>query len=728
MTESENRDRVATIASMKQLFEPESIAVIGAGEHPGTPGHQLVANLVRSDFQGPVLPVNPHAEYVCGLPAVPSIGDAPYPVDLAVIVVPADAVERAVAECAAAGVGALVIISAGFAEVGPEGAERQRRVLALARSSAMRIVGPNCLGIANMAPNVRMNATFASADLPAGSVAVMTQSGAIGIAVVDGLRARGLGVSSFASVGNKADVSGNDLLRYWEQDASTRQIVLYLESFGNPRAFARIAPQTSLVKPVLAIKSGRSEVAAGAATSHTAALALPDDTVSALLRQSGVLRVDDVEELLDLCVALDSQPLPQGRNVAIVTNAGGPGVLASDACVSACLTPSSFTAATIAVLEAALGRSLQRRPGEAGPIDLRADASPQALAKVLNAVIDDPGTDAVLVVFADVSGADATPFVDAIGRVQSARPGKPMLCAFVPASNMKLAPLLATFAYPERAVRVLARLAERAEWLAEYSPVHDESPVGDPEAIRRLVDSAMAASPAGGWMKAVDAFRLVDLAGLDVAAPRYADSADAACEAATAIGYPVVLKVANPDMTHKSDSGGVKLGVDSEFEVASTFEVMHRHFGPTMGGVLVQAQTAPGLELLAGIVSHRELGPVVVIGEGGRLAEIRRDRAVRMPPLHHDEARRQLRSLRIAPLLDGFRGSPAVDCDLIADVLVRLGELAEIVPELATLDINPLIVTPRGVCAVDVKIRLQERSPDSDRPRPDTSRSDDSSS
>ena len=722
MTVLTNPDRAATVASMKRLFEPESIAVIGAGEHPGTPGHQIVANLARSDFRGPVLPVNPHAEYVCGLPAVPAIGDAPYPVDLAVIVVPADAVEHVVAECAAAGVGSLVILSAGFAEVGAEGAERQRRVVALARSGGMRLVGPNCLGIANMAPDIRMNATFASAELPAGSVAVMTQSGAIGIAVVDGLQARGLGVSSFASVGNKADVSGNDLLTYWEQDSATRQIVLYLESFGNPRAFARIAPQTALVKPVLAIKSGRSEVAAGAATSHTAALALPDDTVSALLRQSGVLRVDDVEELLDLCVALDSQPLPRGRNVAIVTNAGGPGVLASDACVSAGLTPSSFTVGTIALLEAALGRSTQRRPGEAGPLDLRADASPQAMTTVLKAVVDDPGTDAVLVVFADVSGADAAPFVEAIERVQSTRPGKPMLCTFVPASNMKLAPSLATFSYPERAVRTLARLVERSEWLTAYPDAHHAARISDPEPIRRLVESCMAASPAGGWLTAPEAFRLVELAGIDVVAPRHADTADAACDAAAAIGYPVVLKVAAPEMTHKSDQGGVKLELDSEYEVASTFEAMHRHFGAAMSGVLVQAQTAPGLELLAGIVSHRELGPVVVVGEGGRLAEIRHDRAVRMPPLHRDEALRQLRSLRVAPLLDGFRGSLAVDAELIADVLVRLGELAELVPELVTLDINPLIATPRGVCAVDVKVRLRETSPGSDPLRPGAAR------
>jgi acyl-CoA synthetase (NDP forming) len=720
---SAHQDRVTeTVRSLRPLFNPGAIAVIGATEHAG-PGHQVVHNLVGAGFTGRIVAVHPTATSVLGLPTVHDIRDASRvagrPIDLAVIIVPFLQVEGVVELCAQAKVGSLVIISAGFAEADDNGRVRQQRIRDIARANGMRLVGPNCLGIANTSSEVSMNATFVSAPIPPGKVAVMTQSGAVGIALLDGLARRGLGVSTFASVGNKADVSGNDLLTYWAQDNSTNQIVLYLESLGNPRAFAEIAPAVSARKPIIAIKSGRTSSAARAASSHTAALALPDDAVDALLRQAGVLRADDLDELLDLCVVLDSQPLPTGRRVAVVTNAGGPAILASDVFPRFGLQMAILAASTQATVAGRLGRSVNEQAD--GPIDVRADASPTIMAAVIADVIGDPNVDAVIVIVADVSGNGTSEFTDAIGVAHSRRSSPhvaegttrraiPVVCAFVPDSAGTAPEAVATLPSPERAVRAIARLAERAEWLNRHDhPTYEAHHISDEQTklIRSRVDAWILNHSTGGWMDPVTAFGLVNAAGISVALPTFVVDPSQAIDAAQSIGYPVVLKAVAEQLVHRTESGAVRVGLRDDFDVACAFELMSRKLGLSMTGATVQPMARAGVELLAGIVNHPHLGALVVVGEGGVLAELRHDTAVRRVPLNASDAQAQLDALRISGLLSGFRGSPSIDRDLLSDVLVRLSELAELVPEIAELDINPLIVSAHSATAVDVKIRLK---------------------
>ena len=693
------------VDSIRRLFNPESIAVVGASDQHGTPGHQIVANLVASGFSGPIMPISLHTTEICGLMAVPSILQAPYPVDLAVIVVPGPAVEDVVAQCGAVGVRSLVIISAGFAELGEEGRALQRRVQAIAHAGGMRIVGPNCLGIANTADDVSMDATFMSTPLPQGSVSVMTQSGAIGIAVVEGLAQRGLGVACFASVGNKADVSGNDLLEYWSQDSNTRQIVLYLESFGNPKRFAEIAPLVAAHKPILAIKAGRSSVAAAAASSHTAALALPDDAVAALLEQSGVLRVDDVEELLDLCTVLDTQPLLANNRIAIVTNAGGPGVLAADLCERLGVEVATFSPSTTDELRTIIGREIV-----GGPIDVRADAKAAVFGAIVETLAADPEVDAILVIVADVSGGGVAAHALSIDSVDVRRWGKPVVCTFVPTNRSAQLSRVAVLASPERAIRAFARLLQRRRWLEDRATAAANPEVGfDPGTIsqlRAVIDRAMAQQPAGGWMDLVDAAHLIELSGIPIAPLKGAGTADEAVDAAERLGYPVVMKAANPTMLHKSDLGAVRVGLTTDFDVAAAFEAVRRLSGSQSCEVIVQKMMPAGVELLAGIVAHQQLGPVVVAGAGGRMTELEHDTAVRRPPISRRQAAAQLNGLRVSLLLHGFRGAPPADIEAAADALVGLSRLAKVVPEIAELDINPLIAYPHGVCAVDIKVRL----------------------
>jgi acyl-CoA synthetase (NDP forming) len=713
-------DRVTeTIRSLRSLLNPGAIAVIGGSEHAG-PGRQIVSNLLVAGFTGHIVVVHPTATSVLGLPTVREIREASTvagrAIDLAVIAIPATQVESIVEQCAEAGVGSLVIVSAGFAEVGDDGRERQRRIVALAKRNGIRLVGPNCLGIANMSNDISMNATFVSEPIPRGRVAVMSQSGAVGIALLDGLGRRGLGVSTFASVGNKADVSGNDLMTYWAQDESTDQIVLYLESLGNPSAFAEIAPAVAARKPIVAIKSGRTTDASRAASSHTAALALPDDAVEALLRQAGVLRADDLDELLDICVVLDSQPLPMGRRVAIVSNAGGPAILASDVFQRFGLRMAVLDDATQATIAGRLGRSINEQAD--GPIDVRADASPSIMATVIADVIGDRNVDAVVVIVADVSGNGTVEFARTIGVAQSRRnatidgvPGRaiPVVCAFVPDRTAESPKGVAMLPSPERAVRAIARLVERSEWLTFHAKtttaalhVSNEQSTN----VRRIVDQWASENRGGGWMDAISAFALVEAAGIKIASPAFAADVSQAVDAAQVIGYPVALKAIATDLLHRSESGAVRTGLQDDFGVACAFELMSRKVGPSMVGVTVQPMARSGLELLAGIVNHPHLGAMVVVGEGGVLAELRHDTAIRRVPICEDDAQSQLDTLRISGLLSGFRGSPAIDRNLLTDVLIRLSELAELVPEIAELDINPLVVSAHTATAVDVKIRI----------------------
>jgi acetyl coenzyme A synthetase (ADP forming)-like protein len=705
----------AAVRSIERLLRPQSIAVVGASQHRGTIGHEIFRNLLNGGFNGPAYPVHPTARHIASVPAYASVSAIPDPVDLAVIVVPAEQVPGVIQECGAKGVRGLVVISAGFAETGTSGAAAQRKLVATARGAGMRMVGPNCMGVINTAAGISMNATFApTAPIP-GRLAFSSQSGGLGIAVLEEADRRGLGLSSFVSVGNKADVSSNDLLRYWQQDDDTDVILLYLESFGNPRQFARIARTVSQTKPIVAVKAGRTIAGGRAASSHTAALASPDAAVDALFAQTGVVRVDTLEELFDVAQVLSDQPLPAGRRVGIVTNSGGPGILAADACEANGLVVPELSDTT----QAALRKFLPAAAGVRNPVDLVASGSPGDYEKTIRLLLDDDNIDAVLVAFTPplVTQAD-----DVAAAVASASHGadKPIIANFVSSPSAPRSLTTATgrvpcFAFPESAVRALARATRYGQWRQRSAGTRPELADARPTAARAVVQATLTRSPGGSWLDPQSVADLLGAYGIPLIAARIVTTADAAVEAAATLGYPVALKANGPDLIHKSDVGGVRLGLNSADELRRAFAAMQSVLGDRMDGGLVQAMAEPGVETIVGLIRDPSFGPLVMIGSGGTSVELFGDRTLRVLPITDVDASELVRDLRSSPLLFGYRGAPAVNVAALEDLLVRVGRLAEDIPEIAEMDLNPVIVSPAGVVGVDAKVRLAPSSDDEDR-------------
>ena len=703
----ETREHRAEAASIARLLHPRAVAVIGASRNPATVGHQVLRNLLAGGFDGPVYPVNPGATSVASVQSYPTVLDIPGPVQLAVVAVPARAVLEVVGQCVTKGITDVVVLSAGFGEVGPEGRAAQDELRRLARGNGMRLVGPNCIGVANT--GVGLNATFSPAAPRPGRIAMQSQSGALGIAILEQSARIGLGVSSFVSVGNKADVSGNDLLQYWEDDVATEVVLLYLESFGNPRKFSRIARRVSRRKPIVAVKSGRSTAGVRAASSHTAAMASPDVAVDALFRQSGVIRVDTLDELFDMALLLDSQPLPGGRGVAIVGNSGGPGILATDACDGAGLTVPLLGQET----QAALRQVVDPNAAVSNPVDLVASATPATYDAALRIVLGDDAIDAVICICTPTFAAPPAGVADVLSRVAATTP-KPIvgcLLAWPDASPLLQAEeggrQVPTFASPEPAARALARAARYAEWKRRPPGVVPDLPAFDVDAARVVVNRQLAADPAGAWLAPDDVEAVLAAAGIPVVRSVPVASGAEAAAVATRLGFPVVLKASGPDLVHKSDVGGVHLDLGDAGAVAAAYEDMAGRLGPAMTGGIVQQMAAPGVETIVGVVQDPLFGPLVMFGLGGIATELLGDRSFRVLPLTDADAAEQVRSLRSSPLLFGYRGAPAVAVDTVEDVLQRVARLAGALPEISELDINPLIAAAGGATAVDARIRVQ---------------------
>lgn len=686
----DRRDRTAERASLRPLLAPASIAVVGASRKPGGVGHETVRALRESGFTGPVHPVNRHGGTVAGLPAYRSVRDVPAPVDLLVIAVAADQVAAVVADGAQRGARAAVVLSAGFGEAGPEGRSRQREVLRLAREHGIRLVGPNCLGVINTDGRVRLNASFSPVAPPAGGLAVAAQSGAVGIALLADAVRGGHGISSFVSLGNKADVSGNDLIAYWYDDPATHAVALYLESFGNPRKFARTVRALARRKPVLALKSGRTGAGRRAGASHTAAAAAPAATVDALFAQAGVIRPETVGDLMDAARMVTDQPLPAGRRLAIVGNAGGLNVLAADA------------AETGGLIVPDLGPAA----GTDNPADVGAGASPAAFAAAAERAADSGAADMLLLVVIATRANDPDAVLAALGAVVDARPGLTAAAVVVGAGCDPArigARGIPVFDLPERAVRALAHAAGHAEWRRQPLGRRPDLRGVDAGRARTAVERALAAG--GGWQTYERTAEILRAYGIPVLpGVRAATAADAAA-AADRLGYPVVLKAADPALVHKTDAGGVRLGLLGPAAVRQAFRTVSRAGRPG-SGVLVQHQESGPVELVAGVAHDAQFGSVVLLGMGGVRTDLFADRVLRLVPLTDLDAGRMWRELRSAPLLTGFRGSPAVDTAALEDLLARIGRLAEDVPEIAELDLNPVIAGPGGVVAVDAKLRL----------------------
>jgi acetyl coenzyme A synthetase (ADP forming)-like protein len=691
------RDHLAVRASLQPFFEPLSVAVVGASRRRGSIGGELFRNILEGDFAGAAYPVNRDGKPVAGVRAYRSITEIPETVDVAVISLPGAAVLQAAEEALKAGTRALVVISAGFAEIGSEGVERQEQLLALVRSHGARLIGPNCLGIAVAGPS--LNATFAARSAPAGNIGFSSQSGALGVALLEAAESRGLGLSAFVSIGNKADVSTNDLLEWWEDDEATSLVLMYVESFGNPRRFGRLARRVARRKAILALKSGTSVSGRRAASSHTAALAGSEAAVDALFHHAGVIRAASLEELVDVAALLSTQPEPLGRSVAVLTNAGGLGILCADACEAAGLELARLGPETAQALAELL-------PGEASvanPVDMLGGATASTYAAVVPRVLADPRVDAVIVLFAPTVAATAEAVaLEVEAAARKADTGKPVLAVIMAAEGIPeplraLGRHVASFSYPESAARALGRAAERAEWLR--APQGDlVEPEGiDRDAARSVVERALAESD-DAWLPPAEARDLLLAYGIPLVGERVAEGPDSAAAAAGELGFPVVVKSAAPG-AHKTETGGVALDLGDEASVRAAAERIG-------GAVLVQQMIRGGAELLAGVVQDPVFGPLVAFGPGGVFAELIGEAAFRIAPLTDTDAIDLVTRGKAGRLVAGFRGAPPADADALADLVLRLARLGDELPAVAELDLNPVLALPDGCVAVDARVRV----------------------
>jgi acetyl coenzyme A synthetase (ADP forming)-like protein len=714
----ERRESVAEIASLLTFFHPRSVAVVGASRERGTISAEIFHNIVREGYSGVVYPVNPNAEVVGAIRAYPSVLDVPGDVELAIVAVPAKHVLEVIDQCAEKSVKGVIVISAGFKESGDEGAALELELLSKVRSWGIRLVGPNCMGVLNTAPDVRLNATFSPVFPPRGNVALLSQSGALGLAILDFSRKLNIGLSTFMSVGNRADVSSNDVIQFWEQDPDTDVILLYLESFGNPRKFGRLARRVSATKPIVAVKSGRTSAGSRAAASHTGALANVDIASDALFRQAGVIRADTLEQLFDVASLLAHQPPPGGRRVSILTNAGGPAILAADACEGLGLEVPPLSQP----IEEALRDFLPTAAGLSNPVDLLASASADDYGRALRILLNDHTTDAVIVIFTPPLVTEPRPVAEAIRQAALESTGqKTLLACFMsaqgapPELGSEEGGVVPSFAFPERAAAALAKVSEYTAWRKQPRGAIPKLPRVRREKGRRIVDMALR-NGEPKWLPSVECFRLLAAYGIRSAKTRFARTSRAAADAAVRIGLPVALKVASPSVTHKTDLGGVMLNLQSAVAVREAFDVIRERMEEAtklseMEGVVVQEMVEDGIEAIVGVTQDPSFGPLMMFGLGGTYVELLKDLSFRIHPLTDIDARGMVRSIRSYPLLEGWRGTEPRDVASIEELLLRISALIEDVPEILEMDLNPIKVQApgQGCIVVDARIRIGAR-------------------
>ena len=711
----ERRESIAAVNALTLFFAPQGVAVIGASRQRGTIGGEILHNLLSYGFKGPVYPVNPAATAIENVKSYPTIEAVPGPVDLAVIVVPAPKVIEVAAACARKGVKALVVISAGFSETGGEGKARQAELLSVCRRAGMRLIGPNCMGIANTNPSVLLDATFAPGIPPRGNVGFSSQSGALGLAIIEFANSLGLGISTFVSVGNKADISGNDLLRYWESDDDTQVILLYLESFGNPKKFAEIARRVGRKKPIAVVKSGRSAAGARATSSHTGALiAASDVTVDALFRQAGVVRTDTLAELFDVATLLANQPLPNGRRVAIITNAGGPAILCADACEARGLEVPILSVESQASLRAFLpaGASV------GNPVDMIASAPAEHYRKAIEIVGKDDNVDSLIVIFTPplVTRADEVA-KSIIAAVEHVDKNKPVLSVFLSAHA---APkelqggrvCIPSYSFPETAAIALARVTRYRQW-------RDRRETYPPRFADIRTDEAAAVVAAAlvrgeGWLTPDEVAKICKCYGLPLIEQRVVASVADAAAAAGEIGGEIALKAVAAGLIHKTEAGAVRLNLSDAAAVRTAAREMSdtlRSQGHAVSGFVVQQMARRGVEMLVGVVHDPQFGPVVACGAGGVQVELLKDVSVRLTPLANEDAAEMIRELKTYPLLTGFRGSLPGDIAALENGLLRVSAMVEDLPQIAELDCNPFVVHETGATILDARIRVTSVAP-----------------
>jgi acetyltransferase len=708
------------------FFSPKTVAVVGATETAGSVGRTILWNLIGSPFGGTVFPVNPKRPSVLGIKAYPTVADVPAKIDLAVIVTPATAVPGVVGQCADLGIPAAVIISAGFREVGAAGAELERRTLAEARRGRMRLIGPNCLGV--MSPTSGLNATFAAAMARPGDVAFLSQSGALLTAILDWSLKVQLGFSAFVSLGTMLDVSWGDLIDHFGNDPRTRSIVLYMESIGDDaRGFLSAAREVALSKPIIVIKAGRTAAAARAAASHTGALTGSDEVLDAAFRRVGILRVTQIGDLFDMAEVLGKQPRPRGPRLAVVTNAGGPGVLATDALITHGGELPPLSEATRGKLDALLPPAWSH----GNPIDVLGDADPARYAGALEIAAADPDNDGLLVVLTPQDMTDPTLTAQALTRYAKVE-GKPVLASWMGGAEVAAGvdilnrANIPTFDFPDSAARAFCYM-----WRSSYAlralyetPAAGAEGQADATAATALIEQARAEGRT--LLDEAESKRLLAAYGIPTTDTRVAATAAEARAAAAAVGFPVAVKLHSRTITHKTDVGGVKLGLADGDAVERAFEAIRASVGERAGaqhflGVTVQpmARTGAGtFELILGASPDPQFGPVLLFGAGGQLVEVFRDRALALPPLNRTLARRLMEQTRIHRALAGVRGQAPVPMAALEEVLVRFSDLVVEQPWIKELDINPLLASPEGLLALDARVVLHDAAWREDLPRP----------
>jgi acetyl coenzyme A synthetase (ADP forming)-like protein len=718
---SEMRDRVFTAASIRSFFNPSAVAVVGASREPSSIGYRILHALMTNRFQGPVYPVNPKAAVVASMRAYPSVASLPEPIDLAIISVPRDAVLKVVDECADRGVKALIVITAGFAEADDTGRALQKQLVEKVRGYGMRMIGPNCMGLLNTDPSVQLNASFSQVFPPAGRIAMSSQSGALGLAILALAADRQLGISTFVSVGNKADVSGNDLLQYWEVDDKTAVILLYLESFGNPRRFARIARRVSRAKPIVAVKAGRTLAGRRAAGSHTAALAANDVAVEALFRQTGVIRAETLDEMFDIAAALESQPLPSGRRIGIITNAGGPGILCTDACEAGGLTVPDFSDG----IKSELQKFLPAAAGLSNPVDMIASARADSYRKTIETLLPSAEIDAMIVIYIPVDRNDSNAVAAAIrdgviaGRAAGGS-GKPVLACMMSSEGARAlvteTETIPSYRFPEAAAKVLSKAVAYAEWRSMPLAMVPGFPDTQKEQAKKIVAQAIETHGGGAerkrdsaqpqvWLSAEEARQLLSAFGIPQAAGGLARNGAQAVDIARSVGFPVAAKLASQHVLHKSDIGAVRLNLQDEAAVIRAFDQIKQD---GMEGILIQRMITAGVELMIGVTEDPLFGPLIAFGLGGIHVEILADVRFRVTPLTDRDAHEMVREIRGYRLLQGYRGHPPADTNAIEEVLLRVSRMVEDVPEIRELDLNPIFALPpgEGCSVVDARIRV----------------------
>ncbi len=709
----ERAELLKGLHDLKPILEPQSVAVIGASRQPGTVGHAVLSNLLMGQFTGVVYPINPKARAICGVRAYPSILEVPEPVDLAVIIVRANLVPQVLEECGQKGVKGAIVISAGFKESGPEGAKLEAQIKEIAHHYGIALVGPNCLGVINTDPAYRLNASFAKEMPLPGNIAFVSQSGALCTAVLDYAKGQGIGFSKVISLGNKADVTENDFLAYLWQDPHTQVILLYLEELTDGRRFLQLAREITGEgdgrKPILALKAGRTPAGARAVASHTGSLAGSDEVYEALFAQAGVLRADTVEDLFEYAIAFANQPLPNGRRTVIITNAGGPGIMATDACVRYGLELPQLSETSLAKLREKLPphASLQN------PIDLIGDAQSDRYRAALEVVMDDPDVDAVIVLLTPQAMTDIENIAHEIVRA-SQRKTKPVFACFMglvdisAGVNILKEHGVPCYTFPEDAVRALAAMVRYVDWVRRPRTGVKTFPV-ETERARRLLQEAPVSEH--GFIPEEIAWQVLEAYGFPVLPWAIAHTPEEAVAATRRIGYPVVLKVLSPDVVHKFDVGGVQLNLNSDDDVRRAYErivqSVKQHLPhATVKGVLVQAMAKKGREVILGMKRDPQFGPLLMFGLGGVYVEVLKDVTFRFAPVRELGAYRMVRDIRTYRLLEGVRGEPPADIDKIVECIERLSQLAMEQDLIEELDINPLIVYPQGEGAVVVDVRI----------------------